>query len=168
VRALLNRIELSTGVEHADNLEALNIKHIVCVTEQVFCVSHFEFLSATINRKKRHTDVSCLSQRRLLCVVLSENCAVLCVSLNLCLHQRFKDTRRGVGVGVLVQCPTECVGVLVQCRTDCVGVLVQCPTVFVGAVSHRLCRGVGAVSHNFVCTNNNLCLQQHPSYTVPH
>ena len=44
VRALLNRIELSTGVEHAGNLEALNIKHIVCVNEQVLCVSHRMFV----------------------------------------------------------------------------------------------------------------------------
>ena len=36
VRAHLNRIEFSTGVENAGNLEALNIKHIVCVNEQVF------------------------------------------------------------------------------------------------------------------------------------
>ena len=34
-RVLPNRIERSTGVENAGNLEALNIKHIVCVNEQV-------------------------------------------------------------------------------------------------------------------------------------
>jgi len=36
VCALLKKIEFSAGVENAGKLEALNIKHIVCVNEQVF------------------------------------------------------------------------------------------------------------------------------------